>query len=128
MATAVANLTLRDAAGVILDQRTGAGEIQLETHDLDFGDGFQDKYVEILFPEITDGISLTGMLLSLGYKERIEDPIVWEVGQQIQTGRNPLYFRRTAKFFRIKISGATNQAFFILSAIDIFGQFDKGRL
>ena len=127
MANGVIQLELKDEFGATKDLRAGLSNIDLETTDLDLGVPGKEKYIDVLLPLMAEDSNFAGVSLTVGTKDHIGDAIVWGLPETLEAGMQPIYVRLTARYFRLRLQGATNSAFFVWSAIDFYGSVDGDR-
>jgi len=124
MAKGAVQLTLRDQFNVVKIRRRGYAAILLETTDLILGDTHRQKYVDAVRLEL-DRVDLPvpeDLSIEIGHRENLNDPITYVGPFNLTEGFNFIDTRLTARFFRIKISGFSNVAFFVWSTLEFYGR------
>ena len=123
MAKAAIQLTLRDQFDQIKFRRRGYAEILLETTDLILGDTHRQKYVDAVRLEM-DRVVLPiaeDLSIEIGHRNKLSDVLLFEGPFTLMEGFEFINTRLTDRFFRVRISGFSNVAFFVWSTLEFYG-------
>lgn len=97
----------------------------IESIDLELAE--VELYIDALKAEMKN-LGETTAMLKVGWKNRLEDPLVW--GEPIQlSDLDPIFWTRfTARYIRLRIEDETPSTLWKLSSLEFFGHKGGGRL
>lgn len=123
MAKGAVQLVLSDQAGQVRFRRRGYAEILIETTDLILGDTHRQKYVDAVRLEL-DQVVLPieeDIVVEIGFRDNLADPLFFAGPFTLSEGMDFIHTRLEARFFRVRVSGFSNVAFFIWSTLEFYG-------
>lgn len=103
--------------------------ILLETRDFEIIPKGKMKYIDGIRLDVEgQTVEEVGLKCKIGYRQRMQDDIVWSEEFGFSELCEHLFTRFTGRFFRIRIYGATTGAIWKASAIEFYGQVMQGRI
>lgn len=108
---------------------SNVSNISLESRDFEIPPKGRMKYIDGIRMDIEgQTIEEVGLKCKIGYRQRMEDDIVWSEEIAFSQLSEHVFTRFSGRFFRIRIYGATTGAIWKASAIEFYGQVMNGRL
>lgn len=108
----------------------GALEAWLETRDFDLGKPNEEKFIEVFFAECRELSSMTNFAMQLGYRNRLTDVLMW-TNEMLVDGNLPLWLPPSlpsTRYVRFRIRDTSVSGVWKLSALELWGQLDGGRI
>lgn len=97
----------------------------IESIDLELAE--VELYIDALKAEMKN-LGETTAVLKVGWKNRLEDPLVWEEPIQL-SDLDPIFWTRfTARYIRLRFEDETPSSLWKLSSLEFFGHKGGGRL
>lgn len=125
------SISVEDSAGVIIQIPVlvlGQVGLYVETKDLDLGDPTKDKFVDMILFDIEADDVVPLFSVSIGYRDALNDPIVWTTKEYLTLNNPRVHPRITAKFFKLRFEDESPTTQWRLSRMEFYGRLMGGRL
>lgn len=100
-----------------------------QTQSLDFGAPELLKQIDYIICDVTQKGSIPGLKLTIGWHERLSDPIIWGETYSISAANDPIFVRPPdSRYFVFKVEDTNVQAFWKFAGMQIHGRAVGARI
>lgn len=88
-----------------------------------------DKFLEAVLVEMETLGLMASVTIELGFKDRLTDTVEWQAPFSVSTGNAPVFGRwRSFRYVRLRVTDSSVSGRWKLSAIELLGRLDGGRM